>query len=91
MQQETQTSRKRKQSSLMFTNHQGDKQIAPCEMVSSFMEGSILKPMLVSVLLCFWGKNMTFGYCFRPCGAGLMVGMTWRSNWLYNVLKTNFW
>jgi hypothetical protein len=46
----------------MFTSHWGDKQTAPCEMTSTFMEGPILKPVLASAFLFFWGKNMTFGY-----------------------------
>jgi len=74
MQQETQTARQREQASLMFTSHWGDKQTAPCEMTSTFMEGPILKPVLASVFLFFGGKNMTFGYCFSPCGAGLANG-----------------
>jgi hypothetical protein len=40
MQQETQTARQREQASLMFTSHWGHKQTGPCEMTSSFMEGS---------------------------------------------------
>jgi hypothetical protein len=66
MQQETQTARQREQASLMFTSHWGHKQTAPCEMTSSFMEGSILKPVVGQRIIIFWGGKYDIWLLFQP-------------------------
>jgi hypothetical protein len=61
-------------------------------MTSTFMGGPILKSVLASVFLFFWRKNMTFGSCFSPCGAGLANG--WNDQEIQVAIrffKASFW
>lgn len=75
MQQETQTARQREQASLMFTSHLGHKQTTPCEMTSSFMEGSILKPVVGQRIIFFLGEKYDIWLLFQPLWC-------WTGQWL---------